>query len=151
VLRAIEIYKGKPIFYSLANFIFENETIRFQPQENYDQYGLPLNATPADFFDARSANDTRSFPADQRIWESVVAEAVFNSKRELQEIDLFPITLGFRESRTHRGRPLPAGGELASTIIERVAKLSRPMGTHIVFQDGKGIVRTQAQSSVSSR
>ena len=26
VLRGIEIYKGKPIFYSLSNFIFQNET-----------------------------------------------------------------------------------------------------------------------------
>jgi hypothetical protein len=65
VLRGIEIYKGKPIFCSLANFIFENETVRFQPQENYDQFKLPLTATPADFYDARSANDTRSFPANK--------------------------------------------------------------------------------------
>ena len=27
VLRGIEIYKGKPIFYSLANFMFQNETL----------------------------------------------------------------------------------------------------------------------------
>lgn len=25
VLRGIEVYKGRPIFYSLANFIFEND------------------------------------------------------------------------------------------------------------------------------
>jgi poly-gamma-glutamate synthesis protein (capsule biosynthesis protein) len=50
VLRGIEIYKGKPIFFSLANFIFQNETVQFQPQENYDSVGLPLTATPARFF-----------------------------------------------------------------------------------------------------
>jgi poly-gamma-glutamate capsule biosynthesis protein CapA/YwtB (metallophosphatase superfamily) len=140
VLRAIEIYKGKPIFYSLANFIFQNETISFQPQENYDSVNLPLTATPGEFFDARSANDTRSFPADQEYWESVVAEAVFTPKRELQEIDLYPITLGFKQSRTIRGRPLPASPEDAQKIVARVAKLSKAFGTTVSYQEGKGVV-----------
>jgi hypothetical protein len=74
------------------------------------------------------------------MWESVVADAVFNSKRELQRIDLYPITLGFGGSRPQRGRPLPAGGELATTIIDRVAKLSKPLGTNVTFLDDKGAV-----------
>src|SRR5260370_9590463 len=68
VLRGIEIYKDKPIFYSLANFIFESETVRFKPQENSDKYSLPLTASPPDMFDARSANDTREFPANSKNW-----------------------------------------------------------------------------------
>jgi poly-gamma-glutamate capsule biosynthesis protein CapA/YwtB (metallophosphatase superfamily) len=151
VLRAVEIYKGKPIFYSVANFIFQNEALPFQPQESYDQFNLPLDATTADFFDTRSANDTRSFPADQKIWESMIAEAVFNSKRELQHIDLYPITLGFHESRTQRGRPLPATGELATSIIDRVSKLSKAMGTNVVLQDGKGVVNVASRSALQSK
>ncbi len=150
VLRGIEIYKGKPIFYSLGNFLFQNDTIRFQPQENYAQYNLPLTATPADFYDARSANDTRSYPADHEYWESVEAEAVFNSKREVTEIDLYPITLGFGQSRTQRGRPLPADAQLARVIIDRVAKLSSAMGTKVAFDQGKGVwaANTQASNAV---
>ena len=150
VLRGVEIYKGKPIFYSVANFIFQNETIAFQPQENYDAVNLPLTANPADYFDKRSANDTRSFPADQKIWESVLAEATFNSKRELQEIELYPITLGFHESRTLRGRPMPATGELATSIIDRVARLSKAMGTTVTWQDGKGVIAV-ARPTVQTR
>jgi poly-gamma-glutamate synthesis protein (capsule biosynthesis protein) len=151
VLRAVEIYKGKPIFYSVANFIFQNETLAFQPQENYDQVNLPLTASPADFFDARSSNDTRGFPADQKIWESVIAEAVFNGKRELQGISLYPITLGFRQSRTERGRPMPATGELAASIIDRVAKLSKTRGTNVAFQNGKGVVAIASHATLQSR
>ena len=147
VLRGIEIYKGKPIFYSLANFIFQNETLSFQPQENYDAEKLPLTASPADYFDARSAHDTRGFPADREYWESVEAEAVFNPNRELQKIDLFPITLGFGESRTQRGRPLPAGPELAGTILNRMAKLSKSMGTSVEVQDGKGVIEAHPAAS----
>ena len=146
VLRGIEIYKGKPIFYSLANFIFQNETVRFQPQESYDQQKLPLTASPGEFYDTRSAQDSRGFPADKKIWESVVAEAVFNDKRELQRIDLQPIALGFGASRTHRGRPLPATSDLAREIIERLSKLSKSLGTKVIFQDGKGVVTVYSKS-----
>lgn len=150
VLRGIEIYRGKPIFYSLANFIFQNETLPFQPQESYDQFNLPLTATPADFFDARSANDTRSFPADKKIWESVIAEAVFNGRRELQEIALYPINLGFGQNRIHRGRPLPATGESAENILDRMTKLSAALGTKVTIQNGRGMIAAQLPSSVSS-
>jgi poly-gamma-glutamate synthesis protein (capsule biosynthesis protein) len=143
VLRGIEIYKGKPIFYSLANFIFQNETVQFEPQESYDEFHLPLTATPADYYDARSATGTRGFPADPEYWQSVVAEAVFNEKRELQHIVLSPIMLGFGESRTHRGRPMPANPELAARIIERVANLSKPLGTIVTFEDGKGVIEAR--------
>ena len=139
VLRGIEVYKGKPIFYSLANFIFQNEANRFQPQESYDQYNLPLTATPSDFYDARSAHDTRSFPADRKMWESAVAEAVFDSDRQLREITLYPISLGFGDTRTRRGRPVPATGSLAAAIIDRIAALSKPYGTKILYHDGKGV------------
>jgi len=140
VLRGIEIYKGKPIFYSLANFVFDNDLVEFQPQENYDQYNLPTNAVPADFYDARSANDTRSYPADWEYWESVEAEPLFNSKRELQAIELYPLSLGFGQSRTHRGRPRPADPEMSKKILTRVAKLSKPFGTEVVTGEGKGVV-----------
>ncbi len=144
VLRGIEIYKGKPILYSVGNFVFDNDLVRFQPQESYDQYNLPDTATPADFYDARSANDTRSFPADWEEWESVEAEAVFNPKRELQEIDLYPIGLGFGQSRTHRGLPRPADEELGTKILNRVAKLSKSFGTQIAIEGGKGVVTVQS-------
>lgn len=140
VLRAVEVYKGKPIFYSLANFIFQNETVRFLPAENYEQYGLGPEAQPADFYDARSDHDRRSFPADKLNWESVAAFVVFDSDRRLKEITLQPLSLGFRQPRTVRGRPRLADPSLGREIIERLAALSSPFGTEIRYRDGVGIV-----------
>src|SRR5699024_6698400 len=40
ILRGIEIYQGRPIFYSLGNFIFQNETVTHLPADFYDKYGL---------------------------------------------------------------------------------------------------------------
>jgi len=43
-IRGIEIYKGKPIIYSLGNFIFDGEAgIPYAPSEIYERYHLPWN------------------------------------------------------------------------------------------------------------
>ena len=146
VLRAIEIYKGKPIFYSLANFAFENETMQFQPAESYQELGLPPSSTTADYYDVRSKNDTRGFPVDPPIWNSVVAEVLFEADRTIKKISLHPISLGFREPRSQRGRPRPATPELSSQIIHRLATLSAPFGTKIEFTEGRGVVELNQKS-----
>jgi poly-gamma-glutamate capsule biosynthesis protein CapA/YwtB (metallophosphatase superfamily) len=140
VVRGIEIYKGKPIFYSLANFLFQNETLLRLPHENYEPYGLGPEAHVADFNDARYGKDRRGFPATPEYWESVIAAPVWKGK-ELIAIKLYPISLGFGKPRTVRGRPLLAGADLSKKIIEDLQRLSKPFGTTIDFKDGIGIVR----------
>jgi poly-gamma-glutamate capsule biosynthesis protein CapA/YwtB (metallophosphatase superfamily) len=139
VLRGIELYKGKPIFYSLANFIFQNETLLRQPPENYEPLGLPPGSGVSDFNDRRSNNDTTGFPADPYNWESVIAMPRFTGE-QLIELKLYPITLGFKQPRQQRGRPMFAGPELSRKIIDDVAKFSAPFGTKVEFRDGIGIV-----------
>lgn len=140
VLRGVEIYRGKPIFYSLGNFIFQNETVLRLPYENYSPYGLGENHHVADFNDARYANDTRGFPSQQEVWESVVAVARWRGKT-LQAIDLYPISLGFGQPRTVRGRPMLADPELGQKIIADLAERSRPFGTTVEWREGIGTVR----------
>jgi poly-gamma-glutamate capsule biosynthesis protein CapA/YwtB (metallophosphatase superfamily) len=56
-LRPLEIYQGKPIFYSLGNFMFMFETIGRLPSEMYERHKLGPTATPADVFDAWSRKE----------------------------------------------------------------------------------------------
>ncbi len=139
VLRGIELYKGKPIFYSLGNFVFQNETVEFLPAENYLPYGLGPDATPADFSDRRYSNDTRGFPVDALNWQAVVAVPAFRGGK-LDRIELVPITLGQGKPRPQRGRPVLADAQSAQAIIGRLAKLSEPYGTRIELQQGKGVI-----------
>jgi poly-gamma-glutamate capsule biosynthesis protein CapA/YwtB (metallophosphatase superfamily) len=149
VLRGIEIYKGKPIFYSMGNFFMQNDLVPIQPQENYETYDLPLDASVADFYDRRNGTtytngeekNTRSFPANKEYWESMLALPVFNGKRELMEIDLYPLTLGYGLTRSQRGFPFPASATEGEAILERVARLSKEMGTTVVLQNGMGVVK----------
>jgi poly-gamma-glutamate capsule biosynthesis protein CapA/YwtB (metallophosphatase superfamily) len=142
-LKGIEIYKGKPILYSLGNFIFENDLVEFQPGENYDKNDLPGSALPGDFFTKRTKGETIGFPATRHFWESVVAELSFKSDRTLSAIKLHPIVLGFGKSRAQRGRPSPASPEDAKRIIEELGALSAPMGAKISFVDGVGVLAVQ--------
>ncbi len=140
VLRGIEIYKGKPVFYSLGDFIFQNETLLRLPSENYERYQLPDTAHVADFNDARYDFDKKGFPTRPEIWESVIAVPAWKAK-ELISIKLYPITLGFSKARTVRGRPMFANRELSKKIIEDLKRLSKPFGTVIDFIDGIGVVK----------
>ncbi len=122
LLRGVEVYHGKPIFYSLGNFIFQNETVLRQPADFYERLGLPPAATPADLFDARGARG--GFAADPVYWESIVPVCRFAGEGALEEVRLYPASLGHGSPRPQRGTPVRASGIAARMIIERVAQLS---------------------------
>lgn len=138
ILKGIEIYRGKPIFYSLGNFIFQNETPLRLPQENYEAYRLGEDKHVADFNEARYASDRRGFPSQPEYWESVVAYLTWQGK-ELTDIKLIPITLGFGQPRWVRGRPLLADVALGRKIIEDLKKLSAPYGVTIEFKEKENV------------
>jgi poly-gamma-glutamate capsule biosynthesis protein CapA/YwtB (metallophosphatase superfamily) len=142
VLRGIEIYKGKPIFYSLGDFIFQNETLLRLPAENYATYRLGDTAQVADFNAARYSNDTRGFPVQREIWESVVALPTWKGDA-LESIELYPITLGFGKPQAVRGRPMLADRTLGKKIIDDLIARSKPFGTTIEWRDGVGVVRVR--------
>jgi poly-gamma-glutamate capsule biosynthesis protein CapA/YwtB (metallophosphatase superfamily) len=135
----IEIYQGKPIFYSVGNFIFQNETVGFFPADAYERFDLGLNATPSDFLDARTSGGKKGHPSEPAYWENMFAVCKFNAN-ELSEIKIFPIDQGFGRPRPQRGRPLLAEGAVANRVIERLTRLSQRYGTKILNCNGVGSV-----------
>jgi poly-gamma-glutamate synthesis protein (capsule biosynthesis protein) len=135
----IEIYRGKPIFYSVGNFVFQNETVGFFPADAYERFDLDLKATPSDFLDARTAGGKKGHPSDPAYWENMFAVCKFEAKK-LREIKIFPIDQGFGKPRPQRGRPVLADGEVAKRVVERVTRLSRRYGTKVVNREGVGVI-----------
>jgi poly-gamma-glutamate synthesis protein (capsule biosynthesis protein) len=135
----VEIYQGKPIFYSVGNFVFQNETVSFFPADAYERFDLDLRATPSDFLDARTSGGKKGHPSDPAYWENMFAVCRF-ARKKLKEIKIFPIDQGFGRPRPQRGRPLLAEGEVADRVIERVTRLSRRYGTKISKRDGVGVI-----------
>jgi poly-gamma-glutamate capsule biosynthesis protein CapA/YwtB (metallophosphatase superfamily) len=139
ILMGMEIYRRKPIFYSLGNFIMQNETLRHVPAYPFERFGLDTRSTPSDFFDHRTAGGTKGHPASTEFWQSMVAVCRFE-QQQLKEIELHPVDMGFGRPRPQRGRPLLADEKLGTTILERVARISELFGTRIEQRNGRGVI-----------
>jgi poly-gamma-glutamate capsule biosynthesis protein CapA/YwtB (metallophosphatase superfamily) len=138
-LLGIEVYKGKPIFYSLGNLVFMNENVPFLPSEAYERFGLGLDATPGDFYGARTDNDKKGHPASPKYWQGAVATCRFEG-RALKEVRLHPVDLGHGTPRGQRGRPMLASGDVTKQIIDRVQRLSSIYGTKIALDGETAVV-----------
>jgi poly-gamma-glutamate synthesis protein (capsule biosynthesis protein) len=138
--RGIEIYQGKPIMYSLSSLFYENEIIKWQPDDLFEKYGLGTDATPSQLYDLRTGGGTRLDPLGFR---SVVVEAEFQDGA-LQRLLLHPIDCGYGQPRHRRGRPALAEGEVAEGILLRLQELSARLGTEIEIVDGVGVITVAA-------
>ncbi len=140
ILMGIEIYHGKPIFYSLGNLIMQNDTLRHVPAYPFDRFGLDPRSTPSEFFDHRTANGTKGHPASPEFWQSMAVLCRFE-KRQLKDIKIYPVDMGFGRARAQRGRPVLGDAELGKILLDRVARLSEAYGTRVELHDGRGIIR----------
>jgi poly-gamma-glutamate capsule biosynthesis protein CapA/YwtB (metallophosphatase superfamily) len=135
----IEIYKGRPIFYSLGSLVLENETVPVFPAEAYARFDLGPDATPADFLDARTGGGKKGHVAHAEFWENIAASCRFAGGK-LAEIAIHPIDQGFGRPRPQRGRPVLAEAAMAERILTRLARLSQPYGTKVENRNGSGFV-----------
>jgi poly-gamma-glutamate synthesis protein (capsule biosynthesis protein) len=123
LLRGMEFHRGRPIFYSLGNFIAQNELVARLPADSYDKFRIPQDQTPAALYRQRSDDGRRGFPAEARYWESVLPICRF-SDGALADITIHPVTLGHGQPTHRRGRPRLAEGVEGAAILRRFARLS---------------------------
>ncbi|MFT9015215.1 MAG: CapA family protein [Acetobacter sp.] len=127
LLRGIEIYRGRPIFHGLGNFIGQNELVARLPMDSYTAFRYTPDMTPHRLYRGRSENDQKGFPSDIRFWDSIVPVCHFEDG-SLQDIVLHPVTLGLGLSAHRRGTPFLATGAQGLRILEHVRDLSAPFG-----------------------
>jgi poly-gamma-glutamate synthesis protein (capsule biosynthesis protein) len=136
-LRGIEIYKGRPIFYSLGNFIFQEDIMQRMEYDLYEQFHLdPRTTSPVDL---NGYYDELDF-ASPNLYQSVVAMMTFGP-HGVTEIRLTPIELHKHERFADRGVPTLASPTVARTTLERLKTLSRPFGTEIKIEGTVGFIR----------
>ncbi len=135
VIRGIEVYDDRPIFYSLGDFILQEETVPKLPGEMYRRHGFSHDASPADIFDERE----EMLLALPEFWETFVPVCRFSSDG-IDGITIHPIDLAREESRSSRGTPRMATGDTADRILEQLAALSSTYDTEITVKNGVGTV-----------
>lgn len=140
LLRGMELYRARPIFYSLGNFFGQNELVRKLPADAYERFRVDPERAPAELYRARYDDDRKSFPADARFWESVVVTCRFDG-RAARSIDVTPVELGFGAPPRRRGRPRVASGAYGRQILERFSRLSAPFDVAVAIEGDVGRVR----------
>ena len=135
-LRGIEIYKGKPIFYSLGNFIFQTETVRMQPADAYENKNMAHNTMVGEYMNQRSQNGTRGYCVQENIWRSVMA-AFTAEDGKVTQIQLYPIDMQMGAPRSKMGIPHLAEND---DVLKYLAEISEPFGTKITIRDNVGYI-----------
>jgi poly-gamma-glutamate capsule biosynthesis protein CapA/YwtB (metallophosphatase superfamily) len=135
LIRGIEIYKGKPIFYGLASFSFSG-----QPA------GTNMGGEPR----LLSAPGPTGPPSDQSIrqlgggvtltmWESIFATTTWEGGK-LKEIRIYPIDLN-AAGKKPKGVPSFAGPEMAKKILNEMKTMSAAFGTNVQIEGDVGVIR----------
>lgn len=147
-LRGIEIYKGRPIFYSLGNFIFDD----LRTPIGADMFAAHDKDPRADTDAEVTADEmTRGYETapgflDPVFYESVVTVSRFEQNR-LAELLLYPIELGHTKRLADRGIPCLASAPQAKAILERLKRLSEPFGTEITIENDIGYIRLRSDTA----
>jgi hypothetical protein len=132
LLRPIEIYKNRPIFYSLGDFVLQNENIEFAPEDFYANYGLNSDSTMHELFRKRSNNFTRGLQTKREMFEAIIPYWEMEDGK-LVKLELLPVELGFGQPRSTNGWPRASKDP---QLIQRIIDLSKEYGTKMTFSDG---------------
>lgn len=150
-IKGVEIYEGKPIFYGVSNFVFQEQIF----QDWRDDHGGP------DRFSVRWTHTPLTGPIvgqgeldeDQNAWmeqpanmESILASMHYENGL-LTEVQIYPLTLGgTARPGSQMGIPKRADPEDAKRILDEVVEFSKPFGTKIEIENGVGIIRVAHSS-----
>jgi poly-gamma-glutamate capsule biosynthesis protein CapA/YwtB (metallophosphatase superfamily) len=131
----IEIYKNKPIFYSLGNFVFHLSSDRF-PAEVYERFKLAPDTRDGSLLEELI---TKTYFSQGNAWESFVPVITFEEGNKLAGIKLYPVWLGQNEPIYRRGSPVLADKKNGKAIIEDLAERSAFYKTKVVYREREGI------------
>jgi poly-gamma-glutamate capsule biosynthesis protein CapA/YwtB (metallophosphatase superfamily) len=129
-LGPIEIYRGRPIFYGLANFFWSDIQLPL-PHDLFQEnaallqraFTHPGRATPYDLAALLNAEEF----ANTFTFQSVMAQCTYEHNR-LSRITLYAVDLGYGHKLTRSGVPELAPPNEAQQIFTRIAAATRQFG-----------------------
>lgn len=135
LLRPIEVYRDKPIFYSLGDFVIQLYDVPFAPEDFYAKYGMSSEKSAFELLKKRSENFTRGL-MEQDVMLQTVIPFWETEGRRLKSLCLMPIKISKNEGKHAEGLPKPAED---LSFIEHLAQISAPYGVKIEMRDGVAV------------
>ena len=140
-LRGMELYRDRPVFYSLGDFIYQGMRVEYLPPDFLEKYGLDPDASAKEGLDARSKGGKIGLQTDEKNYLSVVPRITFGKDR-ITGLEILPVKLGFGTGNGMlEGLPYAAAGREGRKIFERFSGLSARLGTGMYYD--RGIIRVR--------
>ncbi len=136
LLRPMEIYKGKPIFYSLGDFMLQLENIECAPEDYYIKQGMTSDTNLYQLFKKRTHNFTKSLQSQKVMLEAVIPYFEFDGEK-LVSLEFMPIELGHGMKHSQVGLPR---FDKSGDIINRFAEMCKGYGIQMKIENGIGKV-----------
>jgi hypothetical protein len=148
-IKGVEIYKGKPIFYGVSNFIFQSGLMPL------GKGALPGTTRPAAPPETASAQSTSAVPTTDAIvgehetqgfWQLLPnLEGLLSWSHyvdgKLTEVRIYPVDLGQTYRPTDQvGIPRKPSPAVAKKILDELVEYSKPFGTKITVENGVAII-----------
>jgi Bacterial capsule synthesis protein PGA_cap len=134
VLRGVEIYRGRPIFYSLGAFLFLTRDSRQLPEESYENCGI-TSRNPLDYYEKTD----KEWLDDIEFWEGAIARITLANGR-IERVALVPTVIRHDAAASSWGVPRLATTEESARILRRLETLSGQWGTRIDVGQSAGRV-----------
>ena len=132
LLRPIEVYKERPIFYSLGDFALELYNVSFAPEEFFQKYGLSAaNNTVYELLKLRSKNFTCGLMEDRRMVVAVIPLWEMEDG-VLKSLKLMPVEAKMKGNKSEIGLPRRSDGR---DIAEYLGNMCRSYGTKLELGD----------------
>jgi len=158
-IKGVEIYKGKPIFYGVSNFVFQSALM---PEGKGKAPPVPGRETNTDEgpggpegFGRRVKSDDPNGPIvgdheTQGFWqlkpnlEALLVTSHFEGGK-LAEVKIYPVDLGQTpRPGSQVGIPRKPTPEVAKKILDELLEYSKPFGTKISIENGVGVIHLAA-------
>ena len=131
--KPIEMYKGKPIFYSLGNFVFQLRGLQHLPADHHYKHNT------------HGLNDVDALAAQFKGWEKglwvqeecfwgIIPYVEFEDGK-LVKAEMLPVDLGFQKGTDYKGLPFVAEGDTAKRIFESLRALSAEKGVELTQRE----------------
>lgn len=127
-MKAVEVYRGVPIFYSIANFIFQSDHVGELPLDFYEKYNVDPVRGAKKGLAVRSANGARGLQFDVNNYLALVPTLYFDGGKVAKAV-IQPIELCFDSQYSLKGLPRKAEGADFERIFERLKTLCMPYNT----------------------
>jgi len=135
-VKAVEVYKGAPIFYSIANFMFQYDHTAWLPQDFYEKYKVPADYDTKAAFDHLSRNNTRGLTTERHIYLALCPTLELENGN-VTGVTIQPLDLCFDKGDPIKGLPMLADDTTSQKIFDRLTELSKPYGTKLAYRNGQ--------------